>query len=63
LKAGKYNGQIKELKIKLILYTISKIIDVILICISSAVFSRAPDSLKNPLDCRVFSPCAKKFRG
>jgi hypothetical protein len=63
LKAGKYTGQIKELKIKLILYTISKIIHVILICISSAVFYRAPDSLKNPLDCRVFSPGAKKSRG
>jgi hypothetical protein len=35
LKARKYSGQIKELKIKLILYIISKIIHAILICISS----------------------------
>jgi len=41
LKARKYSGQIKELKIKLILYNISKIILAILICISSEEFYRA----------------------
>jgi len=46
LKVRKYTGQIKELTIKLILYNLSKIIHVISICISSEVFSRAPDSLK-----------------
>jgi hypothetical protein len=40
LKARKYSGQIKELKIKLILYNLSKIIHVILICISSEKFYR-----------------------
>jgi hypothetical protein len=35
LKARKYSGQIKELKIKLILYNFSKIIRAISICISS----------------------------
>ena len=59
----KYTGQIKELTIKLILYNLSKIIHVISICISSEVFSRAPDSLKNPLDCRDFSPCSLQSRG
>ena len=41
LKARKYSGQIKELKIKLILYNISKIIHSILICIRSEEFYRA----------------------
>jgi hypothetical protein len=63
LKVRKYTGQIKELMIKLILYNLSKIIHVISICISSEVFSRAPDSLKNPLDCRDFSACSLQSRG
>ena len=42
LKARKYSGQIKELKIKLILYNISKIILAILICIIYEEFYRAP---------------------
>jgi hypothetical protein len=41
LKAKKYSGQIKELKIKLILYNILKIIHAIWICISSENFYRA----------------------
>jgi len=41
LKARKYSGQIKELKIKLILYNISKIIHFILIYICHEKFYRA----------------------
>jgi hypothetical protein len=41
LKARKYSGQIKELKIKLILYNISKIIHAFLIYIRSEEFYRA----------------------
>jgi hypothetical protein len=40
-KARKFQSQIKELKIKLILYNISKIIHSILICICSEEFYRA----------------------
>jgi hypothetical protein len=42
---------------------LSNIIHVISLCISLEVFSRAPDSLKNPLDCRDFSPCSLQSRG
>jgi hypothetical protein len=38
LKVGKYSAQIKELKITLILYNISKIIHAFPICISSEEF-------------------------
>jgi len=38
LKVGKYSAQIKELKITLILYNISKIIHALPICISSEEF-------------------------
>jgi hypothetical protein len=54
LKARKYSGQIKELKIKLILYNISKIIHAILICISSEEFYRAVLSVMNQLDLAHF---------
>ncbi|MGA2912288.1 MAG: IS5 family transposase [Methanoregula sp.] len=45
LKARKYSGQIKELKIKLILYNISKIIHAILMCIITEEFYRAESHL------------------
>jgi hypothetical protein len=41
MKARKFQSQIKELKIKLILYNISKIIYAFLICVSSEEFYRA----------------------
>jgi hypothetical protein len=45
LKARKYSGQIKELKIKLISYNISKIIQAFLICFNSDKFYRADFSI------------------